>query len=342
MNYRGSYRKLLGNSKSAMMAAIEIYNKPLFDYRDECTVILLLNSWELLLKALLSKNKTSIYYAKRRNQPYRTLSLQDAFSKGIPHFPRNFPHLAVQRNLELLGTYRDNAVHFYNNQDFGIVLYALSQTAIINYRDLLKGSFFEELADQINWHLLPLGASPPIDFLTYISDKSTAKGSNAVRQFLSALSGAVDELANENQDTGRLLTIFDVKLESIKKIENADFVMGIDQDSKGPLAIIRTQDPNKSHPLRQKEILTEIAGIHGCEFSTAKGFSSHVFQAIIWKHHLRERSQYCWEADEGILVRYSHDAVAFIKNLTESDIRLAKKEYGEHLRVTKRRKSSTT
>ena len=36
MNYRGSYRKLLGNAKSAMMAAIETYNKPVFQYRDEC------------------------------------------------------------------------------------------------------------------------------------------------------------------------------------------------------------------------------------------------------------------------------------------------------------------
>ena len=40
MNYRGSYRKLLENSKAAMMAAIEIYNKPAFKYRDECVVIL--------------------------------------------------------------------------------------------------------------------------------------------------------------------------------------------------------------------------------------------------------------------------------------------------------------
>jgi hypothetical protein len=32
-------------------------------------VILLLNAWELYLKALISKNKASIYYPKTRNQP---------------------------------------------------------------------------------------------------------------------------------------------------------------------------------------------------------------------------------------------------------------------------------
>jgi len=67
MNYRGSYRKLLGNAKAAMMAAIEIYNKPAFRYPDECVVILLLNAWELILKAALSKNGKSIFYPKRES-----------------------------------------------------------------------------------------------------------------------------------------------------------------------------------------------------------------------------------------------------------------------------------
>jgi hypothetical protein len=46
VNYRGSYRKLLGTGKAALLAAIEIYNKPRIEYRDECFVILLLNAWD--------------------------------------------------------------------------------------------------------------------------------------------------------------------------------------------------------------------------------------------------------------------------------------------------------
>lgn len=53
MNLRGSYRGLRSNSEAAMLAAIEIYNKPQFSYRDECFTILLVNAWELLLKATL-------------------------------------------------------------------------------------------------------------------------------------------------------------------------------------------------------------------------------------------------------------------------------------------------
>src|SRR5688572_22226725 len=82
MNYRGSYRRLLGNSVSAMLAAIEIYNKPRFPYRDEVVVVLLINAWELMLKALVSKSGNSIYYPKRRQEPYKTLSLDDALRKA--------------------------------------------------------------------------------------------------------------------------------------------------------------------------------------------------------------------------------------------------------------------
>ena len=79
MNYRGSYRKLLANSKAAMLAAIEIYNKPQMTYRDECFVILLINAWELLAKAILSKNKQRIFRKKQPGQPYRTWRFREAF-----------------------------------------------------------------------------------------------------------------------------------------------------------------------------------------------------------------------------------------------------------------------
>ena len=160
MNYRGSYKKLLGNAKAAIVAAIEIYNKPVFQYRDECMVILLLNAWELALKALLSQKKQSVFYSKKRNQPYRTLSWQDALIKARVYFPNALPYPPIQRNLELLGTYRDNAVHFYNAKDFGVVLYALAQTSIKNFRDFLDGAFAVKLENEVNWQLLPLGIKP--------------------------------------------------------------------------------------------------------------------------------------------------------------------------------------
>lgn len=338
MNYQGSYRKLLGNAKAAMMAAVEIYNKPMFIYRDECVVILLLNAWELLLKAMLSKKGQSVFYRKERNEPYRTLSWRDAFYRAEKYFPASVGALPVRRNLELLGTYRDNAVHFYNAKDFGVLLHALAQTCIKNFRDLLDAVFDVRLENEISWQLLPLGLRPPIDVISYITEKSTTKASSAVRQFLAELAHAADELKTANEDTGRLLTVFNVKLESVKKIGDADVIIGVQKadDGAGPLAIIRTQDPNITHPLRQADIVNRIGALHG------NTFTSHTFQAIAWKHHLRENSQYCWRATEGVLTRYSNDTIAFIKNLTLADVQAALTDYRTFLRSRSRRRPAAS
>ncbi len=330
MNYRGSYRKLVGNAVAAMIAAIEIYNKPAFCYRDECVVILLLNAWELLLKAILSKSGKSIFYHKRRKQPYRTLTWQDAFGRAQAFFPKDVAPLPVQRNLELLGTYRDNAVHFYNADDFGVLVYGLAQPCIKNFRDLLEGAFRKRLEDQINWQPLPLGVRPSIDVVSYISgtSKSGDIKKNAVRQFLSVLAGAVKEVEIAGGDTGRLLTAFTVKLESVKKIEEADVVVGVKkaEGSAGPLAVIKIQDPNISHPLRQKEAVEKVASLHG------KPFTSHGFQAVVWKHNLKANPQYCWMATEGVLIRYSNELIAFIQRLAPAAFEAALKDYRQYLR----------
>ena len=73
-------QELLEKSVSAMISAIEIYNKPDFKYREETFAILAINSWELLLKAKWLKdnnNKIRSLYVyektkKKMGQPARS------------------------------------------------------------------------------------------------------------------------------------------------------------------------------------------------------------------------------------------------------------------------------
>lgn len=44
-------KELLDRAVAATVAAIEIYNKPDFLYREEAFAVLAINGWELLLKA---------------------------------------------------------------------------------------------------------------------------------------------------------------------------------------------------------------------------------------------------------------------------------------------------
>jgi hypothetical protein len=315
---------------AAMLAGIEIYNKPRFDYRDECFVILVIDAWELLLKALLSKQRNSIFYKKRRHEPYRTLSWRDALNRAAPFFPKGLEHLPVAKNLELLATYRDNAVHFYNVEDFGSLIYALAQTSIVNFRDLLEKAFSIDLGEEITWQLLPLGLKPPIDPIVYISrSKSGTKGSAAVKEFISALASAAQEIEKTGADTGRLLTAFNVKLESTKKIESADVVVGVKKpdESQEVLVVARPMDPNVTHPLRQKDVLERITAINGIRFT---GF---VFQAIAWKYEIKNQTKFCWQAAAGVLTTYSNDLVAWITQLSPEATKTAIEGYKAHLRA---------
>ncbi len=58
-------KEMLEKSVAAIVAAIEIYNKPDFKYREEVFAILSVNAWELLAKAYLlklNKNRLKCLY----------------------------------------------------------------------------------------------------------------------------------------------------------------------------------------------------------------------------------------------------------------------------------------
>ena len=332
MNYRGSYRKLLGNSKAALLAAIEVYNKPVFQYRDECAVILLMNAWELALKAILSKKKKSIFYPKEQGQPYRTLSWQDALSGAESHVPNDL-RVPIRLNLKLLSTYRDNAIHFYNASGFGVVVHALAQTSILNYRELSEMMFGLDLAADLNWHIMPIGVSPPMDIVDYIAGRPSPMVTGMVRQFRDELVKSIEELESSGLGTGGLLMKFDLRLESVRNLAKADAtiaVTGKDQLDTEGLTIVRRQDPNKSHPLMQRDVVEKIKVLYG------KRFTSHVFQAIALQHDLKDNPIYCWRSSKGTLTLYSTEVLNFIKRLTASDVEVALTNYRGYLQTRRK------
>lgn len=331
MNLRASYRALRNNSISAMLAAIEIYNKPRIEYRDECFVILLVNAWELLLKAILASHKEQVYYPKKRGQAYRTLSLVDSLARVKVHFPFNIDHEPVAKNLELLVFYRDHAIHFYNRPGFGIVIYGLAQTSITNYRDLMLAMFDRDIADEMTIKLLPLafGVQPdPVEYLRANQNKPLSN--RIVAQYLDRITAITRDLESRNLDTARLLTVFKVSLQSVKKVTSADIIVGIrtgEEFDDETVVIERRIDPNQSHPLRRKEILqlvgTNVNGVR---------FTSFTFQAIVWHLGIKQRSHLCWQSANGELTAYAREVVTIIKNLSGLEI----EEAVESFRVYRR------
>ncbi|MCK9555092.1 DUF3644 domain-containing protein [bacterium] len=319
-----------------MLAAIEIYNKPQISYRDECFTILLINAWELLLKSILSKNKKRIFYPKERKQNYRSLTIQDALNKVQPVFPIDIQYEPIAQNLELLITYRNNAIHFYNQKGFSIVIYGLAQTNITNFRDLMISVFKYDITDEMSINLLPLsfGTSPdPIEFIQ--KSKNHPCKNKAVAQFLKEISQITTSLERQNLDTSRFLTTFNVTLRSVKKISSADVVVGVkgEVSSDGPLLIERRVDPNKSHPLRQSQLMKNI----GSQFKGVK-FTTFTLQAIVWKYDFRNKPHLYWRPSLGGVIQYSNEVLPFLNALTKEQIEAAVFEFKK---TRKKKKNST-
>jgi hypothetical protein len=325
MNLFGSYRCLLGNSVEAISAAVEIYNKPRISYRDECCVILLVNGWELLLKALLAKNRQRLYYKKRRGEPYRSLSVRDCVNRAKPSFPSKVDSEAVAGNLDLLIGYRDQAIHYYNKPGLQVLLYALAQTSVVNFRDLVLEVFDRDITREITISLLPLSLAPPIDPVEFLRNPPTGQKNKEVAEFSRRVRDLVSELESAGHDTGRLLTVFNVHLVSTKKISGADLVVGVDGSagSDSVLLVQRPIDPNKTHPYREIDVIGRRKDLSKPGLQLRIGsyaVGQYQFRALVFHYDVKSNPSYCWNDTTGAITRYSPAFIEFIKRLREEDL----------------------
>jgi len=127
-------RKFVEKAEAALVAAVEVFNKPSFRYREETFALLAINAWELLLKAQLLKRaandpKVIRVYEPRRTKAGRpskklylkrnragaplTLSLL-ACVASLDKDPVARIESEIKANLEALVAIRDNAAHYIN------------------------------------------------------------------------------------------------------------------------------------------------------------------------------------------------------------------------------------
>ena len=165
--------ELVDRAKSAMVAAVEIYNKPGFSYRVESFAILAINGWELLLKArwlALHQNlKNSLYIYERRNQGgKKSKKSYIKRNRSRTPFTHGLDYLAKQlvnrkdldskawANLEAMLEVRDCATHFYNpSAILQARLYEFSAACVKNFATAIREWFGHELTE-FDLHLMPL------------------------------------------------------------------------------------------------------------------------------------------------------------------------------------------
>ncbi|WP_440998223.1 DUF3644 domain-containing protein [Arhodomonas sp. SL1] len=163
-------------SIDAMLAAMEIYNKPNFSYREESFSILAINAWELLLKARvlqLSGNKVSAilkyerrrkadgtrtekrYRVKNRSGTHLSVGLFKSFDLITDEYGETI-NSSVRTNLELLCEIRDNSIHFLNKGfDLAKLVQEIGTACLRNYLVLARQWFASDLSEY-NFFLMPL------------------------------------------------------------------------------------------------------------------------------------------------------------------------------------------
>jgi hypothetical protein len=170
---------LLKKSVQCALSAIEVYNKPDFKYREECFVILMTNSWELLLKAKIlldnKNNPRSIYlidqnksltkklkprkkavYKKNRCGNFMTIDIFKAIDKINKDNLNNPLDKTLRDNIEILVELRDNAVHFLNEcPGLGKKIQEVG-TANLKSFLIMVSEWFDFDLSRFNFYLMPL------------------------------------------------------------------------------------------------------------------------------------------------------------------------------------------
>lgn len=169
------HTKFLDKAQAAITAAVEIYNKPSFAYREETFSLLALNAWELLLKAKVLKDgdndlKTIRVYEPRKTKggtPSRKLYLKrnragnpQTLSLGacilaIEKSPAKLSQ-EVKGNIAALTAVRDNAAHYVNASPvLAKQVLEIASASIKNFILLTKQWFGRDFSDTLSI-LLPL------------------------------------------------------------------------------------------------------------------------------------------------------------------------------------------
>jgi len=215
---------LIENSKSAIISSIELHNKPVFSYRYEICTILVINAWELILKAFINENFPDVKLITKdgATKPFDECVKFVSSEKGKPF-------RTTEENLFKLYEFRCNIIHFYKDH-IGVILYSLLHKTILLYNSFLKENFNIDLADETNLFLLPIGFKPfasPVDFLKTDSDLS--KSSYAVQEFIRSIIDSTKTLNSEGIEDA-ILTGFNVAVMNENRIKNADIIVGITKD----------------------------------------------------------------------------------------------------------------
>lgn len=262
MKVNKTYRSLLDKSIASMLSAIEVYNKPNFQYREETFAILAVNAWELLLKAIVLRqnkyNLRSLYvlkpYINKKGSKSATKKIIDKNRSGNPKTISILETLSILQNkkylsqnlcgnIEALIELRDNSIHFANMNDISRQVQELGFACIKNYLTLIKEKCIEIDISNYNFYLMPLA---------YVTSNIVSDSvlTNETKNYLSLVKSKIASEVTEDQKYDIAITI-DI---DFKKGNSFDGI-GFTYDSNGIKVSLSEENIRKKYPWDHGELV---------------------------------------------------------------------------------------
>jgi len=212
--------KLLHKSIEGMLLALEIINKPSISYRLECFLFLLLNSWELLMKAKIISNTNTIDCIKDTNSENRTITFEKAVWEIFP--TANDP---IHKNLFLIEDLRNEAMHLFISVVPPDAL-PLFQASILNYESCIEEWFNRSLSERIPYGMMFLVSEIDPSQFTLNSPVLNKHLSQETIDALSNWQEKVKEALNDLDDDkiGKFAMPITINLSLVKNPKKADII----------------------------------------------------------------------------------------------------------------------
>lgn len=256
------YRSLLDKSIASMLSAIEIYNKPNFQYREETFAILAVNAWEILLKAIIlkqnryklrylyvhkphtnrdgTKSKTRKVVDKNRSGNPKTISIVETMSilSQQKYLPSN-----LCGNIEALIELRDNSIHFTHMEDISRQVQELGFACIKNYIKLIKDKEIEIDVSKYNFYLMPLA---------YVDSAVVAESvlTDETKKYLTLVKRKLDNADENDKDYDIAITI-DINFKKGNSFEGLKF----SYDEKGVKVALTEENIRQKYPWSHEELI---------------------------------------------------------------------------------------
>ena len=259
---RSRDKLLVEKSLDACLAALEIYNKPNFRYREEAFPILMLNAWELLLKARVIQHNNGMLRAieiweprinkdggKSKRQQKKLNRSGNPITIGIDRaaaLVRNYGSNGIDQhcveNLSLLREIRDNSVHLHNvSAGLGKRMQEVGSAALKNFVAATEKWFGVDL-DHYNFYLMPLAFHSPSEVIESLRSDKHPK---AVRKLLDCIAEA--ERDNPSDQSATFNVTMQVQFKFVRTSGDEALPVRITRDDPDAVAVTVTEDDIRKH-----------------------------------------------------------------------------------------------